>query len=453
MKKFSKEERSWIMYDWANSAFATIMLAAVFPVFFVGMAGGEGTPGSMWWARGLAIARLVLGVAAPIIGAIIAYKGYKMRLFITFISLGILFHLFVSVQATWQMLLVGYILANIFWSAANIIYDSYLPDVTTKDRMDKVSAWGFAMGYIGGSTIPFLISIVMIMFGEQFPVPIDNTMAVRISIVMTAVWWGVFSIPMIRDVRHKYAVDVPPKGMITDAFKNILATAKKIVKNKGLFIFILAYFFYIDGVGTIIGISTAYGTELGLGAVGLIGALFVMQLVAMPFSILFGKLADRFNSISIIIAAIFIYLVICGMGFVMGFGMVGYVPAVLEYGEIVSEGSAGRWFGANVAIMIFWALAFMVGTVQGGIQATSRAIYARLIPPENSGEYFGFYEIFGRFAAILGPFLYATILSITGRPYFAILSIAFVFIVGLVLLLSGRKHLKLRPAKEAKRIM
>ena len=449
MKKFSKEERSWIMYDWANSAFATIMLAAVFPVFFVGIAGGEGTPGSMWWARGLASARLILGIAAPIIGAIIAYKGYKMRLFITFISLGILFHLFVSVQATWQMLLVGYIFASLFWSAANIIYDSYLPDVTTKDRMDKVSAWGFAMGYIGGSTIPFLISIILIMFGERFPVPIDNTMAVRISIVMTAVWWGIFSIPMIRDVRHKYGVDVPPKGMITDALKTTLATAKKIVKTKGLFVFIIAYFFYIDGVGTIIGIATAYGTELGLGAVGLIGALFVMQLVAMPFSILFGKLADRFNSINIIIAAIFVYLAICGMGFVMGFGLVGYAPAVLEYDEIVREGSAGRWFGADVAIIIFWALAFMVGTVQGGIQATSRAVYARLIPPENSGEYFGFFEIFGRFAAILGPFLYATILSITGRPYFAILSIAFVFIIGLIILLSGKKHLQLSPAKEA----
>ena len=432
MKKFSKEERSWIMYDWANSAFATIMLAAVFPVFFVGMAGGEGTPGSMWWARGIAIARLVLGIAAPVIGAIIAYKGYKMRLFVTFISLGILFHLFLAFQATWQMLLVGYILANIFWSASNIIYDSYLPDVTTKDRMDKVSAWGYAMGYIGGSTIPFLISIILIMFGEQFPVPIDNTMAVRISIVMTAVWWGIFSIPMIRDVRHKHGVDVPPKGMITDAFKKILATARKIVKNKGLFIFIIAYFFYIDGVGTVISIATAYGAELGLGAVGMIGALFVMQLVAMPFSILFGKLADRFNSINIIIGAICIYLVICGMGFVMGFGMEGE-----------------RWFGADVAIMMFWALAFMVGTVQGGIQATSRAIYARLIPPENSGEYFGFFEIFGRFAAILGPFLYATILGITGRPYFAILSIALVFIVGLVLLLYGRKHLRLRPAREA----
>ena len=447
MKKFSKQERSWIMYDWANSAFATIMLAAVFPVFFVGMAGGEGTLGSMWWARGAAASRLILGIAAPIIGAIIAYKGYKIRLFITFISLGILFHLFIAAQSNWVLLLIGFFFANIFWAGSNIIYDSYLPDITTKDRMDRVSAWGFAMGYIGGSTIPFLISIVLIMFGERFPVPIDNTMAVRISVVMTALWWGIFSIPMIRNMPHKQEMEVPSKGMITGALKNALATAKKIMKSKGLFVFILAYFFYIDGVNTVILIATAYGTELGLGAVGMIGALFVMQLVAMPFSILFGKLADKFNSINIIIGAIFLYLVICMTGFVMGFGMAGYAPAVLEYGEVISEGSAGRWFGANVAIIIFWALAFMVGTVQGGIQATSRAVYARMIPPENSGEYFGFFEIFGRFAAILGPFLYATILAVTQRPYIAILSIAFVFIIGLIILFAGKKHLNLKLAE------
>ncbi|MCL2558264.1 MAG: MFS transporter [Treponema sp.] len=428
MKQFTKEERGWIMYDWANSAFATIMLAAVFPIFFVGIAGGDDTPGSMWWARGLAVSRLALGIAAPLIGAIIAYKGYKIRLFVTFIAIGILAHFFLAFQSSWQLLLIAYIFANVFWSAANIVYDSYLPDVTTKDRMDKVSAWGFAMGYIGGSTIPFVISIFLILFGESLPVPIDNMMAVRISILMTALWWGIFSVPMLRDVKHKYGVDVPRKGMIAEALKKALDTAKKIFKDKALLIFILAYFFYIDGVGTVIGIATAYGAELGLGVVGMIGALFLTQIVAFPFSILFGRLASRFSSINIIIGAICVYLAICAMGFIMGFGM-----------------EDGRWFGAEVAIIIFWALAFTVGTVQGGIQATSRAVYARLIPPEHSGEYFGFFEIFGRFAAILGPFLYAVILGATRRPSFAILAIAALFLVGLVILIIGKKHLNLRP--------
>ena len=432
MKQFNKEERSWIMYDWANSAFATIMLAAVFPVFFVNMAGGEGTYGSMWWARGISLSRVILGIFAPVIGALIAYKGIKKRLFVSFIALGILFHVLLVFQDNWMWLLVGYIFAYMFWSAGNIIYDSYLPDVTAKDRMDKVSAWGYAMGYIGGSTIPFIFSIFLILFGESdwFPFVVDNITAVRISILITAVWWAVFSIPMIKNVRHKYEVEAPQYGLMKQAFGNVWITAKKIMKNKGLFLFIIAYFFYIDGVGTIIGMATAYGAELGLGAEGMIGALFVTQIVAIPCSILFGKLADRVNSINIIATAVCIYLAICITAFIMGFGLEEY------------------WFGEDVATIMFWVLALMVGTVQGGIQATSRAVYGRLVPPEESGEYFGFFEIFGRFAAIIGPFLYAMVFSITGRPSFSMFSVIIIFIIGLTILLFSKKHLDLRPVKE-----
>lgn len=424
LKSFSREEKSWIMYDWANSVFATIMVAAVFPVFFVSMAGGEDTPGSALWGYGLSIARIILGIGAPILGAILEYRGYKKKLFVLFVSLGVLFLLILSFQATWQMLLIGYILANICWSAGNFIYDSYLSDITTKDRMDRVSAWGFAFGYIGGSTIPFIISIILILFGSSFG--IDMELAVRISIVMTAVWWAAFSIPMIKDVHHKYGVPRPVGlAFIPDTLKNVGRTAKKIFRNKGLLFFLIAYFFYIDGVGTIINMATAYGAELGLGAEGMIGALFVMQIVAFPCSMLFGKLAKRINSINLIIGAICIYLVICLTGFIMGFGL-----------EV-------EWFGENVALIIFWVLATMVGTVQGGIQAISRSTYARLVPPENSGEYFGFFEIYGRFSTILGPFIYATVLNITGRPSISILSIIFIFLTGLIILLAGRRHLKL----------
>lgn len=421
MRQFTKEERSWIMYDWADSVFATIMMAAVFPVFFVGMAGGEGTPGSAWWAIGMVITQIVLGVSAPILGAIIDFKGFKKRLFVVFLVLGILVLLVLAFQSAWQMLLVGYILANIFWSSTMVIYDSYLPDVTTKERMDKVSAWGYGMGYIGGSTIPFIISIVLILFGDNFG--IDMTLAVRISIVMTAVWWAVFSIPIVRNVHHKYGNETPTKGFVSLTFKNIMATARKIVKNKGVFIFIIAYFFYIDGVGTVIRMATAYGAELGLGAEGMIGALFVTQVVAFPFSILFGKLAKSWNPINLITVAICIYVVICLTGFIMGFGLEQY------------------WFGVSTALIFFWALAFMVGTVQGGIQAISRSTFGQLVPPENSGEYFGFFEIFGRFAAILGPALYALVLGITGRPSFSILSIIGIFLLGLIILTAGRRHI------------
>ena len=426
MKKFTKEERSWIMYDWAEASFTTIMMAAIFPIFFVGVAGGEGSPGSMWWAIGLVVARFTVGIAAPFVGALIDYRGYKKRVFLIFLCGGVVFTTLAAVVSSWQMLLFTYILANIFYSASNQVYDSFLPDVTTKDRMDKVSATGFAMGYIGGSTIPFTISIALIMFGENFG--IGATLAVRISIVLTALWWAVFSIPIIRNVHHKYGNDLPEEGFFRQTFGNILDTGKKIVKNKAVLTFIVAYFFYIDGVGTIINIATAYGAELGLDATGMIGALFVTQLVAVPFSLLFGKLSGKMNPINLIIGAIIMYCVISTLGFVMGFG--------LEQG----------YFGVDTALMMFWALAFLVGTVQGGIQAISRSTFAKLIPPEQSGEFFGFFEIFGRFAAIIGPSLYALIFGLTGRSSFGILSIIAVFAVGLVILLRGRRHIVF-PAK------
>ena len=425
MKNYTKEERSWIMYDWANSVFATIMVAAVFPVFFVGVAGGEGSPGSMWWAIGLVASRLLVGIAAPFLGAIIDYKGYKKKLFCFFLGSGFIFTLFAALADTWQLLLLAYIFASIFWTACNQIYNSFLPDVTTKDRMDRVSATGFAMGYLGGSTIPFVASIALILFGSH--IGIDNTLAVRISVVMTALWWGVFSIPIIKNVHHKYGEESPEKGLFVQAFINVMATAKKIVKNKGVFFFIIAYLFYIDGVNTIIGIATAYGTELGLDGPGMIGALFLTQIIAIPFSLLFGRLSEKTNPLNLIAAAIIIYCVISCLGFVMGFGL--------------EEGL----FGTGTALIMFWALAFMVGTVQGGIQAISRSAYARLIPPEQSGEYFGFFEIIGRFAAVLGPSLYAIILGTTGRSSFGILAIIALFVTGLVILQKGRKYISLQP--------
>lgn len=421
-KKLTKEERSWIAYDWANSVFATIMMAAVFPVFFVAAAGGEDTPGSAWLGYGVSIGRVVLAVAAPFVGAMLDFKGYKKRIFVTFVYLGVLFTLFTAFQASWQMLLLGYVLASICFGGGNLVYDSYLPDVTTKDRMDKVSAWGFAWGYLGGSTIPFLVSVVLIIFGGNFG--ISEELAVRISIVITAAWWGIFAIPMIKNVRHKYGVPAPSGfSFVKETAGKVLRTAKKIFRDKAVFVFIIAYFFYIDGVGTIIVMATAYGAELGLDAAGMIAALFVMQIVAFPFTMLFGVLAKKINSVTLIVAAICIYLLICVTAFIMGLGL------------------EQQWFGVNVAIILFWTLAFLVGTVQGGIQAISRSTFGRLVPPENSGEYFGFFEIYNRFATILGPFLYATVLTMTERASVSILSIIVIFIIGLVILLSGRKHL------------
>jgi len=463
MKRFSKEERSWIAYDWANSAFATIMLAAIFPIFFVGMAGGAGVPcggeravaygvyetavcgecetgacgeyvfpdrarGSMWWAIGLTITRVVVGFAAPFIGALIDYKGYKKRLFVMALVSGVVFTAFTAMMDSWELMLVAFILAHMFWSICNQIYDSFLPDVTTKDRMDNVSATGFAMGYVGGSTIPFVIGIALIMFGGNFG--IDLTLAVRISVVLTAVWWIAFSVPILKNVYHKYETEVPASGLYRQAMRDIANTAKKIGRNKGVLMFLIAYIFYIDGVGTIISIATAYGADLGLDETGMIIALFMTQIVAFGFSLLFGKLSKVTNPMNLIVGSIIVYCVISLLGFVMGFGL--------------EEGL----FGTDTAQLMFWALAFMVGTVQGGIQAISRSTYARLIPPEESGEYFGFFEIFGRFASVMGPALYAVIYAVTDRRDFGILAILGLFVIGLAVLTIGRKHIPdLTPEK------
>ena len=423
IKGFTREEHSWILYDSAYSAFAAIMLVGIFPMFFMEVAGGEDTPGSAWWAWGNSGARLLLAIAAPLIGAIIEFKGYKKKLFVTFIALGVLAHLFLAApaNASWQYLLIWYVVANIFWFASISVYDSFLPDVTTPERMDYVSAAAYAWGYILGSTIPFLAGVALIIFGDH--IGIDTVSAVRISILLTAAWWGLQSIPMIRDVTHKYQRPIPKEGFIKESFKNAFNTARKIVKNRTLFLFIVAYFFYIDGVGTVMTMAVAYGAELGLGGEGMILAIVVTQFVAFPSSIIFGKLSKKNGPVNLIIAAICVYFVICIIGFIMGFG--------LESG----------WFGVDVGIIFFFALAGLVGTVQGGIQALSRSCYGRLIPPDQSGEYFGFYEIFTRFSAIIGPLLYAFILQRYGRASISILPIIFLFSVGLVLLLINRKNL------------
>ncbi|MCL1995715.1 MAG: MFS transporter, partial [Defluviitaleaceae bacterium] len=304
------------------------------------------------------------------------------------------------------------------------VYDAFLPDVTTKNRMDKISATGYAYGYIGGSTIPFAVSIALVMFGGQFG--IDTAMAVRVSVIMTAVWWGVFSIPVLKNVHHKHEQEIPTGGklqVIKATWVNAIATGKKIMKNKALKFFIFAYFLYMDGVGTVITMATAFGAEIGLDTAMMISALFITQLVAFPFSLLFGRLADKFGSVNLITGAIIMYCFICIVGFIMGFGL------------------EENLFGYDVATILFFVLAALVGTVQGGIQAISRSTFGKLIPPEESGNYFGFFEIFSRFATILGPGLYALILGLTGRASFSILSIMLVFFAGLIILVRGRKYI------------
>ena len=425
---FTKQEKSWIAYDWANSVYATIMLAAVFPIYFATVANAAGESGDMWWGIGTSAAMIIMALIAPIVGAFSDFPGYRMRVFVIFFVIGVGVTFASAFFNNWMLLLLGYAISHIGFSGANIPYDAALADVTKPERMDTLSGYGYAFGYIGGSTIPFIISIALIMFGPNFG--IDETLAIRISVVMTAVWWGLFTIPYFKNVKQIYSIPKPETGSVSiAAFKAVIETAKKIMKNKKVFIFIIAYFFYIDGVGTVITMSTVYGTVLGLDVTMMVLALFITQIVAFPCSIWFSKLSIKFGSLTMIRAAVCMYLVICITGFIMGFGLEEYL------------------FDVETATVLFFTLAFLVGSVQGGIQAISRSYYCQIIPPENSGEFFGFYEIFGKFAAVLGPLLYAFTVAVTGRSSLAILSIIGLFLAGLIILAVGNKHLKAPDVK------
>ena len=516
--RFTKEERSWIFYDWANSVYATNIMAAIFPIYYASVATDMG---KKWWGIGVSIASLVCAILAPTLGAIADFKGYKKKLLAAFIGIGVVFTALMAFVGTWQWMLVGYVISHIGFSGACVFYDSFLTDVTTGERMDRVSAWGYAMGYLGGSTIPFVISIVILLLTD-FSVP-----AIKFSILITSVWWAAFSIPILKNVDQKHYVDTPPSELAKHAGRNLWSTMKRCVMNRGMLLFLLAYFLYIDGVGTIISLSTNYGATLGLGSTGMILALLVTQLVAVPFSILFSKLASKFGSIRMIVVAICMYFCITGVGFFMGRIVepyqLGYSAAarqaassqmvaaadtpdgkvwttvvddLVENGKDIladedrpaafaamfdemrgkidggvaydftdadarssaltaltcieqdlsgftqdtalQEGYAGA---RKTASILFWVLATLVGTVQGGIQALSRSYFGKLVPQNRSAEYFGFYDVFGKFAAVIGPLLYSTFYMLTDRASIGILSLLILFGSGAILLIAGRKQI------------
>jgi MFS transporter, UMF1 family len=434
-KKFTKPERSWILYDWANSAHSTIIVAAIFPIYFASVAGSKG---DAWWAFGTSAATFSMAILAPIVGAIGDYRGMKKKLFSLFLLLGLSFTILMAASDDWRWMLVGYAVSYFGFSGANLFYDSFLTDVTTPNRMDKVSAWGYSMGYIGGSTIPFILSIALIMNGEKlFPLlglidaglpaadieALAGVLAVKIAVILTVLWWGIFSIPILRDVHQIHFIQAPASRLIQNTLKNIVITLKQILSDKAMLMFMVAYFFYIDGVNSVIHMATVFGASLGLDATGMILALLVTQIVAVPFAIWFSKFAGKIGSINMISIAIGVYFIICIVGFIMGFGI------------------EQKTMSIATAQTLFWVLAVMVGTCQGGIQALSRSFFGKLVPPKRSNEFFGFFDIFGKFAAVIGPTLYGFVKITTGRSSYAILSIIVLFAVGGIVILSGRKTL------------
>lgn len=421
-KRFTKAEKSWIMYDWANSIYATNIMAAIFPIYFAMQADETG---NKLYGFAVSAAALVVAVLAPILGAIGDFSGMKKKLFAGFLVLGLVFTAVMATFEDWRLMLVGFILSRIGFSGSCLFYDSFLTDVTTPERMDRVSSWGYAMGYIGGSTIPFIISIAIMLLMNQ------SVLSYKIAIMIVVVWWAVFSIPFLKNVKQQYSVEDAPQALAKEAFRNAWKTFKDILKDKKILFFIIAYFFYIDGVDTIISMATNYGETLGLGAIGMILALLVTQIVAVPFSILFGNLAKKVGAMRMIAIAVCVYFVITILGFFMGFNI---EQAELSGGDIDAA--------LKLSSTLFWILATLVGTVQGGIQALSRSYFGQLIPPERSNEYYGFLDIFGKFSCVIGPALYAATYAATGRASLGILSIIVLFFGGMVALFAGRKYMK-----------
>ena len=421
-KRFTKAEKSWIMYDWANSIYATNIMAAIFPIYFAMQANETG---NKLYGFAVSAAALVVALLAPILGAIGDFSGMKKKLFAGFLVLGLVFTAVMAAFEDWRLMLVGFILSRIGFSGSCLFYDSFLTDVTTPERMDRVSSWGYAMGYIGGSTIPFIISIAVMLLMNQ------SVLSYKIAILIVVVWWAVFSIPFLKNVKQQYSVEDAPQALAKEAFRNAWKTFKDILKDKKILFFIIAYFFYIDGVDTIISMATNYGETLGLGAIGMILALLVTQIVAVPFSILFGNLAKKVGAMRMIAIAVCVYFVITILGFFMGFNI---EQAELSGGDIDAA--------LRLSSTLFWILATLVGTVQGGIQALSRSYFGQLIPPERSNEYYGFLDIFGKFSCVIGPALYAATYAATGRASLGILSIIVLFFGGMVALFAGRKYMK-----------
>lgn len=417
-KNLSKKEISWMFYDWANSAYTMVVTSAIMSLYFLSSAGAALTgkvadpavTANAYWGFANSAATLVLVLLSPILGTMADYKGKKKQMFQTFLFTGVIFTALLAFIPSnqWMLLLVAYVITAIGFAGSNIFYDAFLVDVSEDANMDRVSSLGFALGYIG-STIPFIICMVFVVLATLGKAPFSVEAAYKISFIITALWWIGFSIPILRDVHQVYGIE-PEPHFVKNSFRRLGQTLKEIRKHRHIFTFLLAYFFYIDGVDTIIKMATAYGSTIGIGSIMLLLILLVTQFVAFPFAIIYGKLAEKFGTKRTLNMGILTYCVICIVAFFM---------------------SPER--DTKTLTIMFWVLAMLVGTAQGGIQALSRSYFGRIVPKNQANEFFGFYNIFGKFAAILGPILFGWISLATGKANYGVGSIIILFIVGSII--------------------
>jgi UMF1 family MFS transporter len=379
----------WVMYDWANSAFATTVMAGFFPIFFKAYwsAGADVNVSTAQLGFSNSIASLLVALMAPILGAIADKGSAKKKFLIFFAYLGVLMTaaLFLVQKGQWGWAIFIYVMGIIGFSGANVFYDSLLPSVASEEKIDYVSGLGFSMGYLGGGLL-FFINVLMTLMPEKFGLP-DKAAAVRIAFISVALWWGLFTIITILWVTEEKAAPAKEKAesFVIAGIRQFVGTFKKIRHLKMVFLFLLAYWFYIDGVDTIIRMAVDYGLSLGFKDTDLIVALLIVQFVGFPAALIFGKLGEKWSVRKSIYLAIFIY-----MGIVL-------------------------WGTMMTQKIEFYILAIAIGLVQGGIQALSRSYYARLIPKNQAAEYYGFYNMLGKFAVILGPALMGVVGLIARR--------------------------------------
>ena len=403
--KLNGKEKRWILYDVGNSAFV-LLVATIIPIYFNYLAGKAGLSDVdylAYWGYVASICTVIVAILGPILGTIADTKGYKKPIFMISILIGTIACSLLGLMVQWMAFLIVFLIAKVGFSASLIFYDSMLSDITDEERMDYVSSQGYAWGYIG-SCVPFVLCLVIVLGSDPLGIRMETAMG--IAFVLVAVWWLLMSLPLLKNYEQKYYVEKKPHA-IAQSFKRLGETFKNMKEEKQVFMFLLAFFFYIDGVYTIIDMATAYGSALGLDSTGLLLALLVTQIVAFPCAIIFGNLSYRIRTEKLIIVCIFAYL-----------GIV--IFAVFLKTQLQ-----------------FWILAILVGMFQGGIQALSRSYFTKIIPEEHSGEYFGLMDICGKGASFVGTTIVSIVSQLTGNISMGVGMIAILFCIGIVIFLKA----------------
>lgn len=396
-EKLTKAEKSWIVEDVGNSAL--VMLATtLIPVYFATLGAGSVV---VAWGYAETVASLIVALLMPFLGSIADLQGNKRKFLIGFVGTGAVACMALgSVTAALPFLIV-YVVTSVCLNSSMVFYDAFLVDATVDDHYDKVSSYGFAWGYIG-SCVPFITCLAIVL--GRSTLGIDFSTAMRISFIITALWWVVFTIPLLRNV-HQLHYKERTAHLVKDSFTGLAVTWRNIVSDKRLLLFMLAFFFYIDGVHTIIKMATSYGTDLGIDSTQMVLALLVTQFVAFPSAIVYGRISSKFGTRKMLLISIFAYACITLFAAL-------FLKSATE----------------------FWILAVCVGLFQGGIQALSRSEFGKLIPKEHANEYFGFFDIFGKYAAVMGTALVSVFTQATGNASLGVLSIVILFAIGFVLL-------------------